>query len=138
MVKEKSKYFTYICISCGEYNWKKQEKCFICGSGKITMIKNEKDRDKAMKEKIEKFNNEVDNSPEYAVNVIVNTFSNEVCKVLIDRKIKKKDWADKLGLSKYQLRKFLEGNSKLTIEEMIRIAWILDIKPKIVFEDKEE
>lgn len=64
----------------------------------------------------------------YKVEYIKTCFTEEMCRIMFERNIKRSELALKMGTSKGYITKIMRGSVNLTLEVMVRVAIALDME----------
>lgn len=143
MVKEKDcEYIDYYCFSCGEYRWRKggQKKCFICGNINVYAIKNEKDLMEYKNKKLgisEKESNSIEKNIKKVEEIFMEEFNKLISKKMKESLLDKKKLANLLGVTTNFVTKLLDGNTDITLKQVVDICEKLNIKFDYNFKEKK-
>jgi|GEM_PF-1735040 len=74
---------------------------------------------------------DAESSPEYWAEVAIGDFTDEICRLLEERKVSRSALARKLGTSAAYITKVLRGNANFTLTSMARLAFALDSQVRV-------
>ena len=74
---------------------------------------------------------ELESSPEYWAEVAIGDFTEEICRLLEERKLSRADLARGLGTSQAYITKILRGQANFTLASMAKLAFALGSQVRI-------
>ena len=70
-------------------------------------------------------------TPEYAYEKLLVDIQEDVCEIMKEQGLKKRDLAEKTGLTAYEINVFLQGEPPLTLKTIVKILHALDLELKV-------
>lgn len=81
-------------------------------------------------------------NPVYALEAAKSDFimdvTESICEILEEKKIERKQLAEKMNRTKGYISQLLNGHRNMTLNSLAEIAYVLGYTPKIVFEKKDD
>ncbi len=80
--------------------------------------------------------NEYENDIDFQLEGVLIDINEQIIKLMIEKKMTRKNLADKLGCSKAYITRILQGNQNVTVKTLLQIAKALDVEFSLNYKEK--
>lgn len=81
--------------------------------------------------------NEYENDIDFQLEGVLIDINEQIIKLMIEKKMTRKNLADKLGCSKAYITRILQGNHNVTMKTLLQIAMALDVEFSLNYQEKD-